>query len=131
MFGSKTLLVDGTKNQDYLVGGKRKIDDPEDPSPDDDPALWRHIAIAKAGKLYDAYNTNGLSMKRCDLVGTNGYFIDILKCYDVQKISSSCSCSSSCSSSSSSRARRGPELAAGMACRRRRGCVTGPPCLVA
>jgi hypothetical protein len=85
MFGGNTLLVDGTKNQEYLVSGKRKIDDREDPSPDQDPALWRHLAIVKEGQLYDAYHPNGLSLNHCKLGGVDGYFKEIIKCYDVQK----------------------------------------------
>ena len=86
LYGGKSLFVDGTKNQDYLVAGKRKIDDKEDPPPAQDPALWRHLAIVKEGKLYDAYYPNGLSLKRCDLYGINGYFKEIFKCYDVQQV---------------------------------------------
>jgi len=58
----------------YVVFGFFRVDDPE---------LWRHIAIVKGDRLFDAFNPASLSLHDCKLCGPEGYFMKIRKCYAV------------------------------------------------
>lgn len=86
------LLVEGTLAQVYTRSVKGRLTqiivDPDDPSPEENPELWRHSLAIRDGKLFDLYNRRGLHVENLWLtgntIGAGGYMCEIVKAWSVK-----------------------------------------------